>query len=260
MSGYLELADGSIVGVRDGLVLGRVAACDVVVDDKKASRRHARLISEGGVVEVEDMGSSNGTLLNGNPVDRRMLRDGDRIEIGKTVVVYREGQMPGRPVPPAAQSSSDLFAEDDDLFGGGDAGPKQAAPARPAPGPLDDGEDLLSGAPDDEAPSPSAPAAEVVEFEDEVVEVQKAPTSRREEPLVEVRAVPRESSKAPRRGDGASVQPSSGRILQYSKKQAGRGPLGDDLGQMSGGARLLVMLLAVAIGAGIVYGIMVAMS
>ena len=50
MSGYLELADGSIVGVRDGLVLGRVAACDVVVDDKKASRRHARLISGIGSV------------------------------------------------------------------------------------------------------------------------------------------------------------------------------------------------------------------
>ena len=101
-----------MVGVRDGLVLGRVSACDVVVNDKKASRRHARLISEAGVVEIEDLGSSNGTLLNGNPVDRRMLRDGDRIEIGKTVVVYREGQMPGRPGPTAAQPSSDLFDDD----------------------------------------------------------------------------------------------------------------------------------------------------
>ena len=99
MSGYLEMADGAMVDVRNGLVLGRVSACDVVVADAKASRRHAQLIVEAGVVEVEDLGSSNGTMLNGKPVDRRMLRDGDRIEIGKTVIVYREGDLPGRSKP-----------------------------------------------------------------------------------------------------------------------------------------------------------------
>ena len=95
MSGHLELPDGQTVGVRDGLLMGRVTACDVVVADAKASRRHARLIAESGVVEIEDLESSNGTLLNGRPIDRRMLRDGDRIEIGKTVIVYREGALPG---------------------------------------------------------------------------------------------------------------------------------------------------------------------
>ena len=59
MSGYLELSDGQAVSVRDGLLLGRVAACDVVIADAKASRRHARLISESGVVEIEDLESSN---------------------------------------------------------------------------------------------------------------------------------------------------------------------------------------------------------
>lgn len=283
MSGYLELADGALVGVRDGLVLGRVAACDVVVADTKASRRHARLIAESGVVEIEDMNSSNGTLLNGKPVDRRMLRDGDRIEIGKTVIVYREGQLPGRSKPSAAPAA-DPFADDDDLLGGEDLGSAPAAAPAPAPTPAKaDSDDLLGGDDDDllggddedllgDAPaSAAAPAADVVEFEDEVVEVQKAPppkpkpapTPRRDDPLVEVRATPRESKQGGGAAKGAAaddVQPSSGRILQYSKKKGGGGVLGDDLGQMSGGSRLLIVLLVVAVGGGIAYAIMNAMS
>lgn len=257
MSGYLELADGAVVPVRDGLVLGRVAACDVVVADSKASRRHARLIAEAGVVEIEDMGSSNGTLLNGKPVDRRMLRDGDRVEIGQTVIVYREGALPGRSAAAPARASGGaalLDDDDDDLFAS--AGPSGAAPVAP---PTD--EAVLGG--DDElpasrAPSPSAPpppAADVVEFEDEVVEVQNVPPPR-PEPAVEVRQAGRPASGA---GAADPVQASSGRVLQYSKKKGGSGLLGDDLGQMSGGTKWLLVLLAVAAGGGVVYAIMSAM-
>ena len=53
---------------------------------------------------------------------------------------------------------------------------------------------------------------------------------------------------------------SSQRVLQYSKKSGGKNPLGDDLGQMSGGMRMLVVLIAVAIGGGVIYGIMIAMQ
>ena len=256
MSGYLELADGAVVPVRDGLVLGRVAACDVVVADSKASRRHARLIAEAGVVEIEDMGSSNGTLLNGKPVDRRMLRDGDRVEIGQTVIVYREGALPGRSAaaPARASGGAALLDDDDDLFAS--TGPSGAAPVAP---PTD--EAVLGG--DDElpaprAPSPSAPpppAADVVEFEDEVVEVQNVPPPR-QEPAVEVRQAGRPASGA---GGADPVQASSGRVLQYSKKKGGSGLLGDDLGQMSGGTKWLLVLLAVAAGGGVVYAIMSAM-
>ena len=84
-----------------------------------------------------------------------------------------------------------------------------------------------------------------MEFEDEVVEVQKAPPPRAE-PQVEVRAAPR--SPSPQGGrSGSEVEPSSGRILQYSKKQGGSGVLGDDLGQMSGGKRAALVLLVVAV-------------
>lgn len=266
MSGYLELADGAMVGVRDRLVIGRVAACDVVVADNKASRRHAQLIVEAGVVEVEDLGSSNGTMLNGKPVERRMLRDGDRIEIGKTVIVYREGDLPGRSKQSAPASGGDLFDDDDDdLFGGASTSPPTSPPAT-APAAAPDADDLLGGGDDDlldrdpapVTPPPPSPAADVIEFEDEVVEVQKAPPPRREEPAVEVRAAPRESAGSA--ASGSDVQPGSGRILQYSKQKGGGGLLGDDLNQMSGGKKWLLVLVALAAGVGVVYGIMQAMG
>ena len=50
MSGFLVLPNGQEVRVRHGLTLGRIAACDVVLADTKASRRHARLIVEGPVI------------------------------------------------------------------------------------------------------------------------------------------------------------------------------------------------------------------
>ncbi|HEB53185.1 MAG TPA: FHA domain-containing protein [bacterium] len=202
MSGYLELSDGALIGVRNGAVLGRVAGCDVVLEDGKASRKHARLIVEAGVVEIEDLQSSNGTLLNGKPILRRMLRDGDRIQIGKTVIVYRAGELPGR-----SRASS----------AGGTAPPERAPTAAPPT------------------------AARVVEFEDEVVEIQQPESPR---------------SSAP----GDDVVASSQRVLQFSKRPGGSNPLGDDLGQMPGGLRALLVLLVLAAGAGIVYGIFTAMQ
>ena len=95
MSGHFALSDGRTVALRDGLVIGRGKNCDIVLDDTKASRRHAKVIVEAGVVEIEDLGSSNGTYLNGNPVDRRMLRDGDAVQIGKTTLTMRDAPAPG---------------------------------------------------------------------------------------------------------------------------------------------------------------------
>ena len=88
--------------VRDGFTIGRVAPADLVIDDSKASRRHARIVVDNGVVEIEDLGSSNGTLLNGKPVTRRVLRGGDQLQIGKTVFTFREGEVPGGSAPKAA--------------------------------------------------------------------------------------------------------------------------------------------------------------
>jgi pSer/pThr/pTyr-binding forkhead associated (FHA) protein len=65
------------------LVLGREEGADVVVDDPEMSRRHAALRPAGDAVEVEDLGSLNGTWVNGARIQaRRLLTPGDVVQLG----------------------------------------------------------------------------------------------------------------------------------------------------------------------------------
>ena len=69
-----------------GLSIGRSKECDVRIDDRYASGVHARVFSRGGRYMVEDMSSTNGTLLNGATlVGEAELIDGDTVQIGDTV-------------------------------------------------------------------------------------------------------------------------------------------------------------------------------
>jgi FHA domain len=69
-----------------GLSIGRSKDADVQIEDRYASGIHARLFSREGHHLVEDMRSTNGTLLNGRPLDGEAdLVDGDTIQIGDTV-------------------------------------------------------------------------------------------------------------------------------------------------------------------------------
>ena len=70
------------------VVLGRSRECDVPISDLNVSRRHAELRQEGGSYWIVDLGSMNGTLVNGRRVEREQLRDGDRITLGESVVVF----------------------------------------------------------------------------------------------------------------------------------------------------------------------------
>lgn len=69
--------------------LGRLSDNDVVVDDSGASRQHARIRNADGEFVVSDLGSTNGTLVNDEPITERTLADGDRITIGETVFEFR---------------------------------------------------------------------------------------------------------------------------------------------------------------------------
>jgi len=72
--------------------IGRRSGQDVVVDDPRASRAHAVVRSSGGRHVVEDLGSTNGTLVNGAPlVGERLLEDGDVIGIGSVEVRFELG-------------------------------------------------------------------------------------------------------------------------------------------------------------------------
>ncbi len=72
------------------VVVGRLSDCQVRLVDANVSRRHAAFIRIDDGWAIEDLESTNGTRLNGQPVTRARLRDGDVIEIGVTQFVYHE--------------------------------------------------------------------------------------------------------------------------------------------------------------------------
>lgn len=70
--------------------IGRQEECDIIVDSPAVSRQHARIFVEHEDFFLEDLGSRNGTLLNGEQVTARMaLQDGDRVEISNLPFVFR---------------------------------------------------------------------------------------------------------------------------------------------------------------------------
>jgi hypothetical protein len=70
-----------------GLTLGRAADNDLVVADSRVSRHHARITGRRGTLVYADLGSTNGSRVNGVQVGELVLGAGDRIEIGDTVIV-----------------------------------------------------------------------------------------------------------------------------------------------------------------------------
>lgn len=67
------------------LEIGRHGSCAIRIQDAGVSRRHARISLEGDAHFIEDLGSSNGTLVQGQSVIRRRLADGDLVQIGPRV-------------------------------------------------------------------------------------------------------------------------------------------------------------------------------
>jgi hypothetical protein len=87
--------DGSL------LTIGRGPDNMLIVPDRGVSRRHARIQARHGSLVLSDLGSTNGTRVNGVRVDELVLGEGDRIEIGSTVlVVERVPGLDSRPDPP----------------------------------------------------------------------------------------------------------------------------------------------------------------
>jgi hypothetical protein len=70
------------------VVIGRSRECDLRIADLNASRRHAELQKDGDGYWIVDLGSMNGTLVNGRRVDKERLDDGDRITLGSTEIVF----------------------------------------------------------------------------------------------------------------------------------------------------------------------------
>ncbi len=73
------------------LVVGRDESCDVIFNDEGMSRQHARFRIAGDRIVLEDLGSTNGVFLNGNPIETAVLQDGDKILLGRfTILKYSQ--------------------------------------------------------------------------------------------------------------------------------------------------------------------------
>jgi DNA-binding response OmpR family regulator len=99
----------------ESTVIGRAPECDVVIEGRLISRQHACIRREGGAYVLEDLGSHNGTTVNGLPLDQPLpLHDGDRIELGGLgQLTFVDGDATStRPLPPAADIALDAVAQD----------------------------------------------------------------------------------------------------------------------------------------------------
>jgi pSer/pThr/pTyr-binding forkhead associated (FHA) protein len=97
---------------RDITVVGRREDCDLRIPVGDVSRKHCRLVKEGDTIRLEDLGSSNGSYVNGHRVQEAVLKPGDWIQIGPVQFVI---QIDGEPsdeelVPPPSPLPSEEHA------------------------------------------------------------------------------------------------------------------------------------------------------
>lgn len=85
-----ETQQGSEIEVQDVVVLGRSDDADFALDDPYASEYHMRLVAHDSGLMLHDLGSTNGTYLNGRRVTApTQLRRGDTVQVGKTTMEIR---------------------------------------------------------------------------------------------------------------------------------------------------------------------------
>jgi pSer/pThr/pTyr-binding forkhead associated (FHA) protein len=70
------------------LVIGRSRGCDLRLPSSDASRRHAEIVSVAEGTLLRDLGSTNGSFVNGHPVTEHLLQPGDRIEIAGSTITF----------------------------------------------------------------------------------------------------------------------------------------------------------------------------
>ena len=91
----VERAPGHTAGMEydigEGAVMGRGDQAEIRLEDPFASSRHARLVPQGGIVVIEDLGSTNGTYLNEELLSGpQPLHRGDRVRIGDSEFTYED--------------------------------------------------------------------------------------------------------------------------------------------------------------------------
>lgn len=105
ISGKYQGGEFPLGAVQD-IVVGRASDLDMVLVEDMVSRRHARIACSEERILIEDLGSTNGTFVNGEKITRTTLKEGDRVLIGtsilKVVSTDPSAPMPRRPEMPSA--------------------------------------------------------------------------------------------------------------------------------------------------------------
>jgi two-component system, cell cycle response regulator len=71
----------------ESVIIGRSSDAQIRLEDDGISRKHARVFMEGGDLWIEDLKSANGTIINGFPIARQRLADGDKLQVGATTIL-----------------------------------------------------------------------------------------------------------------------------------------------------------------------------
>lgn len=106
-------------------VIGRRHDCDLRIPLMSVSRRHCQLNRDEGVLKIRDLGSRNGTYLNGKRIDEAVIQAGDYIEVGPLKFVLQidgepkdiaEPELAAQVLPQESASTSDSAADDFESF------------------------------------------------------------------------------------------------------------------------------------------------
>ena len=84
----LEIKGNQYLLTKDKTIIGRGTGCDIIIDDPGISRRHLEIDIEPDKVVARDLGSTNGTFVEGHLVPAATLVDGNTITIGRTRILY----------------------------------------------------------------------------------------------------------------------------------------------------------------------------
>src|SRR3982751_1001785 len=94
------------------VIVGRSSELDMVLVEDMVSRKHAKITTDEHVVTIQDLGSTNGTFVNGEKVRKADLKDGDRILIGTSIIkiVFVDGDVTGHLTETEARSKMAMAA------------------------------------------------------------------------------------------------------------------------------------------------------
>src|SRR6202161_3836192 len=93
ISGKYQGGEFPVVADRQ-VIVGRSSDLDMVLVEDMVSRKHARITVQGDQIWIEDLGSTNGTFVNGEKIKRGRLKEGDRVLIGTSILKLIAGDAP----------------------------------------------------------------------------------------------------------------------------------------------------------------------